>query len=100
PKTWVVWTAIIAAIVMLILFNHQRMSQPNTIMSSDFLRKMDAVPCQIAEAKLNYNPQLGILGEVEGTYYQVDDKGNLLKDKEKVQFRTQILLSERVQNQL
>src|ERR1043166_5747593 len=100
PKTWVVWTAIIAAIVMLILFNHKYTSQPTAIIPSEFQKKMEAEPCQIAKATLNYNPQSPLLGEVVGEYYEADNKGNLLKDKPTVPFRTQVLLSERIQDKL
>ena len=99
PKTWVVWTAIVAGIVMLILFNHRMTSQPSFLIPSEFQKKMDAVPCQIARAQLNYNPQSPLLGEVVGTYYSTDDKGGIVKDKE-VPFRTQVLLTEKIQDKL
>src|SRR5438105_4587916 len=99
PKTWIVWTAIVAAIVMLILFNHKIQSQPGTIIPSEFQKKMEAEPSQIAKATLNYNPQSPLLGEVVGEYYELDEKGNILKDKT-VPFRTQVLLSEKIQDKL
>jgi cell division protease FtsH len=100
PKTWVVWTAIVAAIVMLILFNHRIQSQPGLLIPSEFQKKMGAEPCQIAEATLKYNPQSPLLSELEGKYYEVDEKGNILKDRAQVPFRTQVLLSETVMDRL
>jgi cell division protease FtsH len=96
PRTWVVWVAIIAGIIMLVTFKSKMDLQPSTLSSYDFQQKVDSN--LIASVQLNFNPQSPLVAEITGSYYKTDDKGNKLN--ETVQFRTKTLLTDKIQQEL
>ncbi len=99
PKTWIVWTAIIASLVALVMMKGRLDSGADPMLYSEkFLQLLDSN--LVATAAVNFNPQTHPVEIIEGTYinYRTDAGGK--KTEELVPFRTKIFLTENVQNKL
>jgi cell division protease FtsH len=82
--TWVAWIVILGSIAALMLV-HNRMSTPTGLISEpEFLLKFESN--QIASAVISYNPQSAPLTQINGKYYQTDNKGNVIKPLVEVPF--------------
>ena len=97
PKTWIVWTAIIATLVALVMMKskYDNVADP-MLFSEKFLGLLESN--LVASASVNFNPQTHPVEIVEGFYYKTDAAGK--KTDEKVPFRTKIFLTEKIQDQL
>ena len=94
PKTWIVWVAIIASLVTLVMLKgkYDTTADPG-LYSQKFLELLDSN--QVATASVIFNPQTHPMEIVEGTYFKLEDKA-----KEPIAFRTKIFLTEELQNKL
>src|ERR1043165_263925 len=99
PRTWMVWIAIIGAIAMLVVFKDKYASQPREITPYAFQQLVENSNL-IAQIKLTWSPQSDHHAEVSGSYYQTDNDGNALKTKPPVEFRTEILLTDKLKDKL
>ena len=68
PRTWVVWIAIFAGIVLLMLFK-DRMEPPGEIFNQYKFQQL-VESNQIVQATINYNPQSPDLREITGKYWK------------------------------
>ncbi len=70
PRTWVVWIAIFAVIVVLMLFKDRMEPQGDTISQPVFQSLVESN--RIVQATINYNPQNSDLREVTGKYSKTE----------------------------
>jgi cell division protease FtsH len=96
PRTWIVWVAIIASIVALVMFRGKLEPTGEDLNPQKFLELVDSN--LIAAVSLNYSPASGPVAIIEGTYYKTDAAGKKLN--EVVPFRTTTLLTEKLQDKL
>ncbi len=97
PKTWIVWTAIIATLVALVMMKSKYDNVADPMMFSEkFLGLLDSN--LVASASVNFNPQTHPFEIVEGFYYKTDAAGK--KTDEKIPFRTKVFLTEKLQDKL
>src|SRR5437868_1503189 len=87
PKTWIVWIAIIASLVTLVMMKG-KLDNAGTpdLYSEEFLQRLDSN--LVATASVLFNPQTHPVEIVEGTYYKTDATGKKMDDT--VRFRTKI----------
>jgi cell division protease FtsH len=87
-----------------LFYVNQRIKTPvDTLKESDFLEKFASN--QIAHATISLNPQSAPLMQIQGTYYQADKDGVIMKQSNgkpvEVPFETpNVLLTEKMQNDL
>jgi cell division protease FtsH len=103
PFTWVAWIAIIGCTIALFYVNQRIKTPVDTLKESDFLEKFASN--QIAHATISLNPQSAPLMQIQGTYYQADKDGVIMKQSNgkpvEVPFETpNVLLTEKMQNDL
>src|SRR5664280_1738498 len=98
PRTWMVWIAIVAGIILLVMFHNRVESQPNSLSSSVFLQKLDSN--LIAQASVTYNPQSEGVSEINGTYYKTDSKGSRILTEAPAPFRTTMFLTDELKSKL
>jgi cell division protease FtsH len=101
--TWVAWIAIIGCTIALFYVNQRIKTPVDTLKESDFLEKFASN--QIAHATISLNPQSAPLMQIQGTYYQADKDGVIMKQSNgkpvEVPFETpNVLLTEKMQNDL
>ncbi len=97
PKTWIVWTAIIATLVGLVMMKSKYDNAGDPVLfSAKFLGLLESN--LVASASVNFNPQTHPLETVEGYYFKTDADGK--KTDEKIPFRTKIFLTEKLQDKL
>jgi cell division protease FtsH len=95
PRTWIIWTAVISGILLLLMFKDRMEPQGELLTQAAFMQKVDSN--QIARATINYDPQ-SLLTEVTGTYFPIDRTGNV--SKEAVPFRVKARLFEELEKKL
>jgi cell division protease FtsH len=95
-RTWVVWIAILGAITILVLFRDRMEYQGQTLLPYEFQQLVESN--QLAQVSLNYNPQSPGVAQITGTYIKTDSNGNKLK--EPVPFRTKVVATEKLLNEL
>ena len=99
PKTWIVWTAIIASLVALVMMKGKLDSGADPMLySQKFLELLDSN--LVATASVNFNPQTHPVEIIEGTYMNSKTDASGKRIEEFVPFRTKIFLTENVQNKL
>ena len=99
PKTWIVWTAIIASLVALVMMKGKLDSGVDPMLYSEkFLGLLESN--LVASAAVNFNPQTHPVEIIEGTYLNAKTDANGKKTEELVPFRTKIFLTESIQNKL
>jgi cell division protease FtsH len=101
PRTWIVWIAILAGIVTLMMFR-DRMETPGEVLSQfAFFQKVESN--MISQATINYSPQSPFLTEITGKYFKADVAGNKLLEGGKpveVVFRAKARLTEKMEDKL
>jgi cell division protease FtsH len=101
PRTWIVWIAILAGIVTLMMFRDRIESQPEALSQYVFFQKVDSN--LVTQATINYTPQSPFLTEIIGKYIKTDTAGNKVMDAGKpveVTFRTKARLTEKMEEKL
>ncbi len=78
PTTWLAWIAIIGSIVALMLLRDHMATQPGNLSQYEFFQKFQSN--LIAQATVNFNPQTTPLVDINGSYYQTDKDGNIIKN--------------------
>ena len=96
PRTWIVWVAIIASIVALVMFRGKLEPAGDELNPQKFLELVDSN--LVAAVSLNYSAGQGPVAVIEGTYYKTDAKGNKLNEVQP--FRTTVLLTEKLEDKL
>jgi ATP-dependent Zn protease len=92
-RAWIVWLAVLGAIVLLMLFKERMDSPAETISQYRFEQLVDAG--QITHATVNYDPQNPALNEVVGKYYKTEGDA-----KTEVPFRAVIRLTGSLERKL
>ncbi len=101
PRTWIVWSAAISGIILLLLFKDRMEPQGELLPQSAFMQKVASN--EIAKAVIVLDPQ-SPKRDVFGKYYQTDGKGQrVLQDDKPVEipFTAKVFLTEqRIQDLL
>jgi cell division protease FtsH len=92
PRTYMVWIAILAGTVLLMVLKTKVDGQAENLSQFKFLQLVDSN--QIAQATIKYNPQSPYLTEIDGKY-KADAEGKKL-----VVFHTKARLTEKLENKL
>ena len=66
PRTWLVWMAVISAILVLLLFRDRMEPQGQELSQDSFMQKVESN--QIVRATITYDPQSPFLVEIVGKY--------------------------------
>ena len=94
PRTWLVWMAVISAILVLLTFKNRLEPQGDVLSQDSFMQKVDSN--QIVRATITYDPQSPFLVEIVGKFQQTDRNGKTSE----VLFRTKARLTERMEEKL
>jgi cell division protease FtsH len=81
-STWILWIAILAALMALVMLRSRMTTQGDILTQSQFLQKFSSN--QIAHATVNFNSQSSPLTPISGTYYKTDKAGNKLDKNGKI----------------
>ena len=92
-RAWIIWTAVFAGIVLLMLFK-DRMPDPGEMISQYRFEELVNAG-QIKHATINYNPQNAALSEVVGVYYRGENG-----TRNEVPFRAKIRLTSNLESKL
>ena len=103
PRTWMVWIAILAGIIVLLMLREKMDSPGEQLSQFQFFQKVDSN--LIAKATISYSPQSPFLTDITGKYYKTDKSGSMVKDPAtghlvEVQFRTKARLTNRMENKI
>src|SRR6185503_14085271 len=101
PRTWIIWSAIISSVLLLLMFNKDKLESPSQVLTQyEFTQLVHSN--LIAKAYISYdvqNPFL-ILNQVSGKYYKADKDGNKIvgSDGKPVEsnFKAEVHLTEKL----
>ncbi len=93
PRTWIVWSAAIAGIVLLLLFRDRMEPQGQVLAQPEFMEKVESN--QISHATITYDPQ-SALTEITGKYLQSGTDGK----QTEAPFRARVRLTEKMEDRL
>jgi cell division protease FtsH len=100
PRTWIVWAAAIAGIVLLLLFKDRMEPQGEVLSQNAFMQKVASN--QIVKATITYDPQ-SVLTDIVGKY-RLDKNVSVAKDPsirpDDVTFRAKVRLTEKLETLL
>src|SRR5712671_5311223 len=76
PRTWVVWIAILAGIIVLLMLREKMDAPGEQLTQYQFFQKVDSN--LIARATISYSPQSPFLTDISGKYYRTDKGGAII----------------------
>ncbi len=98
PRAWVVWTAILGCLLLLMLFKDQINSQGDNVNQFKFQQLVESN--QVAQATINYSSQSPYLNEIVGKYYKTDAAGVRANPEELVPFHAKVRLTQKLEEKL
>src|SRR5262245_16176813 len=102
-RTWVVWIAILAGIIVLLMLRERMDATGEQRYNFKFFQK-GTYNLEV-KATISYSPQSPFLTDITGQYYKTDKSGAIVKDPTtglpvKVAFRTKARLTNRMENKI
>src|SRR5690349_2505195 len=94
PRTWIVWSAIISGVLLLLLFNKERMMESSRQVLSQYEFTQLLNSNLIAKASVSYDVQnpFSNLYQITGKYYKADKEGR----QSELPFKAEVYLTEKL----